>query len=79
MVLLILTIDGKELSKATNEEIWEYKVTDPRNPKKKYALINLKGVNEKDDPIELTDVPGTVDQLTIYDKPKGKNGFKRLY
>ena len=39
-------------------------------------MINLKGVNEKDDPIELSDVPGTVEQLTIYDKPIGRMGLK---
>jgi hypothetical protein len=54
--IINLTIDGKELSKATNEEIWEYKVTDPRNPKKKYALINLKGFNKNDEPVELSEV-----------------------
>ena len=54
--IINLTIGGKELSKATNEEIWEYKVPDPRNPKKKYALINLKGFNKNDQPVELSEV-----------------------
>ena len=59
----------------STEEVWNKKLKKP-NGKDTVALINLKGFNEKDDPIELTDVPGTVDQGTIYDKPTGRMGLK---
>ena len=58
----------------TTEEVWNLKLRKPNGDP--VALINLKGFNEKDDPIELSDVPGTVDQLTIYDKPTGRMGLK---
>ena len=68
-------INVRGLEQLKNEEIWNYKLLKP-NGKDKVALINLKGFNEKDDPIELTDVPGTVEQMTVYDKPKGRLGLK---
>ena len=68
-------INVRGLEQLKNEEIWNYKLLKP-NGKDKVALINLKGINEKDDPIELTDVPGTVEQMTVYDKPKGRLGLK---
>ena len=69
----IITLRG--LESMTNEEIWDYKVLKP-NGKDKVALINLKGFNENDDPIDLTDVDGTIDQATIYDAPKGRMGLR---
>ena len=69
----IITLRG--LEEMTDEEIWEYKVLKP-NGKDKVALINLKGFNEDDDPIDLTDVDGTIDQATIYDAPKGRMGLR---
>ena len=68
----IISVRG--LESMTTEEIWNTKLKKPNGDP--VALINLKGFNEKDDPIELTDVPGTVDQLTVYDKPKGRMGLK---
>ena len=67
-------INVRGLETWSTEKIWNTKLRKPDGDL--VALINLKGVNEKDDPIELTDVPGTVDQLTIYDKPKGRMGLK---
>ena len=67
-------INVRGLESMTTEEVWNAKLRKPDGDP--VALINLKGVNEKDDPIELTDVPGTVDQVTIYDKPKGRMGLK---
>ena len=67
-------INVRGLESMTTEEVWNAKLRKPNGDP--VALINLKGVNEKDDPIELTDVPGTVDQVTIYDKPKGRMGLK---
>ena len=69
----IITLRGLEAM--TDEEIWEYKVLKP-NGKDKVALINLKGFNEDDDPIDLTDVDGTIDQATIYYAPKGRMGLR---
>ena len=68
----IISVRG--LESMTTEEIWNTKLKKPNGDP--VALINLKGFNEKDDPIELTDVPGTVDQLTVYDKPSGRMGLK---
>ena len=67
-------INVRGLESMTTEEVWNAKLRKPNGDP--VALINLKGVNEKDDPIELTDVPGTVDQLTVYDKPTGRMGLK---
>ena len=39
-------------------------------------MINLKGFNEKNDPIEISDVDGTVRENTLYDKPTGRLGLK---
>ena len=71
--IINLTIDGKELNNATNEEIWDYKVTDPRNNKKKYALINLKGFNKNDDPVELSEV---IDSDMFDATKKGQIGLR---
>ena len=68
-------INVRGLESMSTEEIWNKKLKKP-DGKDTVALINLKGFNEKDDPIELTDVPGTVDQGTIYDKPTGRMGLK---
>ena len=67
-------INVRGLESMTTEEVWNKKLKKPNGDP--VALINLKGFNEKDDPIELTDVPGTVDQGTIYDKPTGRMGLK---
>ena len=68
-------INVRGLESMSTEEIWNKKLKKP-DGKDTVALINLKGFNEKDDPIELTDVSGTVDQGTIYDKPTGRMGLK---
>ena len=67
-------INVRGLESMTTEEVWNKKLRKPNGDP--VALINLKGFNEKNDPIELTDVPGTVDQGTIYDKPTGRMGLK---
>ena len=67
-------INVRGLESMTTEEVWNTKLKKPNGDP--VALINLKGFNEKDDPIELTDVPGTVDQITVYDKPTGRMGLK---
>ena len=67
-------INVRGLESMTTEEVWNTKLRKPDGDP--VALINLKGFNEKDDPIELTDVPGTVDQITVYDKPTGRMGLK---
>ena len=67
-------INVRGLESMTTEEVWNAKLRKPNGDP--VALINLKGVNEKDDPIELSDIPGTVDQGTVFDKPKGRMGLK---
>ena len=36
----------------------------------------MKGFNDKDKPIEISDVVGTVRESTVYEKPKGRLGLK---
>tara|TARA_X000000368_G_scaffold170937_1_gene134829 strand:- start:142 stop:1569 length:1428 start_codon:yes stop_codon:yes gene_type:complete len=71
--IINLTINGKALKDASDEEIWEYKVTDPRNNKKKYALINVKGFNKNDEPVELSEV---TDPLLFDATKKGQMGLR---
>ena len=63
----------------STEEVWNKKLKKPAKSGKKsetVALINLKGFNDRDNPVELSDIPGTVEQLTVYDKPTGRMGLK---
>ncbi len=69
----IINIRG--IDELSNEEIWNYKLEKP-NSNDKVALINLKGFNDKDKPIEISDVVGTVRESTVYEKPKGRLGLK---
>ena len=68
-------ISIRDIKNLSNEQIWNYKLQKP-NKNEKVALINLKGFNEKDDPIEISDVDGTVRENTLYDKPTGRLGLK---
>ena len=71
----IISIRGLETM--STEKIWNAKLKKPNAKKNEtVALINLKGFNEKDDPVELSDVVGTAEQLTVYDKPTGRMGLK---
>lgn len=70
----IINIRG--LESMSTQKIWDAKLRKPNKPKETVALINLKGFNEKDDPVELSDVIGTAEQLTVYDKPTGRIGLK---
>ena len=73
-------INVRGLPTMTTEQVWNAKLKRPPKPGKTksetIALINLKGFNEKDDPVVLSDVPGTVEQITVYDKPRGRMGLK---
>ena len=70
----IISIRG--LDTMSTEDVWNAKLKNPRKRNETVALINLKGFNEKDNPVELSDIPGTVEQLTVYDKPTGRMGLK---
>ena len=70
----IISIRG--LDTMSTEDIWNAKLKNPKKRNETVALINLKGFNEKDNPVELSDIPGTVEQLTVYDKPTGRMGLK---
>ena len=73
-------INVRGLPTMSTQEVWNAKLKRPPKPGKTksetIALINLKGFNEKDDPVVLSDVPGTVEQITVYDKPTGRMGLK---
>tara|TARA_E500000331_G_C17243615_1_gene708145 strand:- start:810 stop:2234 length:1425 start_codon:yes stop_codon:yes gene_type:complete len=72
--IINISIDGIPLDQVTkNEKIWDYKVTDPRNNKKKYALINIKGFNKSDEPVELSEV---TDSEMFDATKKGQTGLR---
>jgi len=71
--IINLLIDGQPVDKATTEAIWEHKVIDPRNPKKSYAVINLKGLNTDDKPVEVSEV---TDPLLFDATKKGTMGLR---
>jgi len=71
--IINLLIDGVPADKATTEAIWEHKVIDPRNPRKSYAVINLKGSNKDDKPVEVSDV---TDPLLFEATKKGTIGLR---
>ena len=67
-------IDGTPVDKIKDsQKIWDHKVTDPRNPKKKYAVINLKGSNKDDEPVEISQV---TDPLLFDATKKGTMGLR---
>ena len=60
----------------TDEQIWNHKVQAPDGGKK-YDLINIKGFNKDNKPIDLTDVEGTVEGTTFFDATKkGQVGLR---
>ena len=70
----IINIAG--LDSMTNEQIWNYKVKSP-NGGKTYDLINIKGYNSDDTPVDLSDIEGTVEGTTFFDATKkGKVGLR---
>ena len=71
--IINLLIDGVPADKATTEAIWDHKVIDPRNPRKSYAVINLKGSNKDDKPVEVSDV---TDPLLFEATKKGTVGLR---
>ena len=70
----IITISG--LEKMSNADIWSMKVQAP-NGGKKYDLINIKGFNSNDRPVNLSDVEGTVEGTSFFDATKkGQMGLR---
>jgi hypothetical protein len=69
-------VNIKDLDKMTDEQIWNHKVQAPDGGKK-YDLINIKGFNKDNKPIDLTDVEGTVEGTTFFDATKkGQVGLR---
>ena len=70
----IITISG--LEKMSNADIWSMKVQAP-NGGKKYDLINIKGFNSNDRPVDLSDVEGTIEGTSFFDATKkGQMGLR---
>ena len=70
----VITISG--LEKMSNADIWSMKVQAP-NGGKKYDLINIKGFNSNDRPVDLSDIDGTVEGTTFFDATKkGQMGLR---
>ena len=68
----IINVTG--LESMSNEQIWNTKLQ--KSGGKKVDLINLKGFNNNDNPVDLTDVEGTVNGSDLFDKPKGRKGLR---
>ena len=70
----IINVSG--LSQMSNSQIWNHKVQAP-NGGKKYDLINIKGYNTDENPVDLSDIEGTVEGTTFFDATKkGKVGLR---
>ena len=60
----------------SNADIWSMKVQAP-NGGKKYDLINIKGFNSNDRPVDLSDVEGTIEGTSFFDATKkGQMGLR---
>tara|TARA_R110002020_G_scaffold196640_1_gene397631 strand:- start:165 stop:1514 length:1350 start_codon:yes stop_codon:yes gene_type:complete len=69
-------INIKGLNKMSNSDIWSMKVQAP-NGGKKYDLINIKGFNDTNSPVDLSDVEGTIEGTTFFDETKkGQVGLR---
>tara|TARA_B100000902_G_C27233625_1_gene876207 strand:+ start:46 stop:1395 length:1350 start_codon:yes stop_codon:yes gene_type:complete len=69
-------INIKGLNKMSNSDIWSMKVQAP-NGGKKYDLINIKGFNDTNNPVDLSDVEGTIEGTTFFDETKkGQVGLR---
>ncbi len=67
-------INFPEVEKWSDNRIWEYNFKKPDGTN--VALINLKGSNDDDKPVMLSDVEGTVADKQLLKKPTGKLGLK---
>ena len=69
-------INIKGLDRMSNSDIWSMKVQAP-NGGKKYDLINIKGFNNTDNPVDLSDIDGTIEGTTFFDATKkGQVGLR---
>ena len=60
----------------SNSDIWSMKVQAP-NGGKKYDLINIKGFNNTNNPVDLSDIDGTIEGTTFFDATKkGQVGLR---
>ena len=68
-------INIKGLDTMSTDQVWNKTVEQPGG--KKYALINIKGFNRDDKPVDLTDIEGTVEGTTFFDATKkGEVGLR---
>tara|TARA_R110001592_G_C13077187_1_gene742319 strand:- start:44 stop:1393 length:1350 start_codon:yes stop_codon:yes gene_type:complete len=69
-------INIKGLDRMSNSDIWSMKVQSP-NGGKKYDLINIKGFNNTNNPVDLSDIDGTIEGTTFFDATKkGQVGLR---
>jgi len=69
-------INIKGLDRMSNSDIWSMKVQAP-NGGKKYDLINIKGFNNTNNPVDLSDIEGTIEGTTFFDETKkGQVGLR---
>ena len=67
-------INMPEVKSMSDDKIWDYNFKKPDGTN--VALINLKGSNDNDKPVMLSDVEGSVADKQLLNKPKGKMGLK---
>ena len=67
-------INMPEVKSMSDDKIWDYNFKKPDGTN--VALINLKGSNDDDKPVMLSDVEGTVADKQLLKKPTGKMGLK---
>ena len=72
----IINMPELETGRGKNDDdwIWDFNFRKPDGTL--VALINLKGSNDDDKPIMLSDVEGTIADKQLLNKPKGKMGLK---
>ena len=72
----IINMPELETGRGKNDDnwIWNYNFKKPDGTN--VALINLKGSNDDDKPVMLSDVEGTVADKKLLKKPTGKMGLK---
>ena len=67
-------INMPEVKSMSDDKIWDFNFKKPDGSN--VALINLKGSNDDDKPVMLSDVEGSVAGKELLNKPKGKMGLK---
>ena len=72
----IINMPELETGRGKNDDDWIWNYNFRKSDGTNVALINLKGSNDDDKPVMLSDVEGSVAGKELLNKPKGKMGLK---